>query len=81
MNSLVLSLLYGCESIQLSHPYIGKIIPLTILIFVNKVMSLLLNMLSSFVSFPSKEQASFNLMGALIAQLEKNLPVLQETQV
>ena len=44
-------------------------------------MSLLLNMLSSFVSFPSKEQASFNLMGALIAQLEKNLPVLQETQV
>ena len=49
--------------------------------FVNKMMSLLLNMLSSFVSFPSKEQASFNLMGALIAQLEKNLPVLQETRV
>ena len=55
INSPALSLLYGCESIQLSHPYIGKIIPLTILIFVNKVMSLLLNTLSRFVGFSSKE--------------------------
>ena len=37
--------------VQLSHPYMtaGKIIALTIRTFVNKVMSLLFNMLSSFV--------------------------------
>ena len=37
--------------VQLSHPYMttGKTIALTIWTFVNKVMSLLINMLSSFV--------------------------------
>ena len=37
--------------VQLSHPYIttGKIIALTIWTFVGKVMSLLFNMLSSFI--------------------------------
>ena len=39
--------------VQLSHPYMttGKIIALTIWTFVSKVMSLLFNMLSTFV-FP-----------------------------
>ena len=32
---------------------------------VSKVMSLLLNMLSRVVSFPSKEQVSFNFMAAV----------------
>ena len=37
--------------VQLSHPYVttGKTIALTIWIFVSKMMSLLFNMLSSFV--------------------------------
>ena len=53
--------------VQLSHPYItaGKTIALTRRTFVGKVMSLLLNMLSRFVSFSSKEQASFNFMAAI----------------
>ena len=48
--------------VQLSHPYIttGKTIALTIWTFVGKVMSLLFNTLSRFVSFYSKEQASSN---------------------
>ena len=47
--------------VQLSHPYVttGKTIALTRQTFVGKVMSLLFNMLSRFVSFPSKEQAFF----------------------
>ena len=47
--------------VQLSHPYItnGKTIALIIWTFVSKVMSLLFNMLSS------KEQVSFNFMGAV----------------
>ena len=47
--------------VQLSHPYVttGKAIALTRWTFVGKVMSLLFNMLSRFVSFPSKEQAFF----------------------
>ena len=46
--------------IQLSHPYVttGKTTALTICNFVDKVLSLLFNMLSSFVSFSSKQQAS-----------------------
>ena len=50
--------------IQLSHPYMttGKTIALTRWTFVDKVMSLLLNMLSRF---SSKEQASFNFMAAV----------------
>ena len=53
--------------VQLSHPYMttGKTIPLTRQTFVGKVMSLLLNMLSRLVIFPSKEQASFNFMAAV----------------
>ena len=46
--------------VQLSHPYmtIGKTTALTIWTFVGKVMSLLFDMWSRFVSFPSKEQVS-----------------------
>ena len=54
--------------VQLSHPYMttGKIIALTTRTFVGKVMSLLLNTLSSVCdSFSSKEQASFNFMAAV----------------
>ena len=53
---------------QLSHPYMttGKTIALTIRTFVGKVMSLLFNMLSRFVTDkPSKEQVSFNFMTAI----------------
>ena len=48
--------------VQLSHPYMttGKTIALTRRAFVSRVMSMLFNMLSRFVSFSSKEQASFN---------------------
>ena len=50
--------------VQLSHPYMttGKTIALTRLSFVDKVMSLLFNRLSSF---SSKEQASFNFMASV----------------
>ena len=50
--------------VQLSHPYMttGKAIALTIWIFVSKVMSLLFSTLSRFHNFPSKEQASLNVM-------------------
>ena len=53
---------------QLSHPYkaTGKIITLTIWIFVSKVMSLLFNTLSR---------------ASLIVQSVENLPAMQETQV
>ena len=49
---------------QLSHPEMttGKNIALTIWTFVSKVMSLLFNTLSSFVT---EEQASFNLMATV----------------
>ena len=48
--------------VQLSHPYIttGKTITLTRRTFVDKIKSLLLNMLSRLVIVFSKEQASFN---------------------
>ena len=48
-------------TVQLSHPYMttGKTIALTRWTFVGKVMSLLLNMLST------KEQVSFNIMAAV----------------
>ena len=44
-------------TVQLSHPYMttGKTIALTRWTFVGKVMSLLLNMLSRLIIFPSKE--------------------------
>ena len=50
--------------IQLSDLYMttGKIIALTIQTSVNKVMSLLFNMLASF---SSKEKASFNFVAAV----------------
>ena len=56
--------------VQLSHPYLttGKIIALTRWTSVGKVMSLLVNMLTSILkvghSFSSKKQASFNFMAA-----------------
>ena len=55
-------------TVQLSHPYMttGKTIALTRQAFIGKVMSLLFNMLSRLViSFPSKEQVSFNFMAAI----------------
>ena len=54
--------------VQLSHPYMttGKTIALTRRTFVDKVISLLFNMLSRFAhSFSSKEQASFNFLAAV----------------
>ena len=52
---------------QLSHVYMttGKTIALTIRNFVGQVMSLLFNMLSKFVSFPSKQQTTFNFIAAV----------------
>ena len=51
--------------VQISHPYMTtrKAIVLAIWTFVSKVTCLLFNMLS--LSFPSKEQASFNFMAAV----------------
>ena len=54
--------------VQLSHPYLTtrKTIALMIWAFAGKVMSMLFNMLSIFChSFSSKEQVSFNFMGAV----------------
>ena len=54
--------------VQLSHPYMttGKTIALIRQTFVDKVMSLLFNMLSRLViTFSSKEQASFNFMATV----------------
>ena len=50
-----------------SHTYMttGKTITLTIWTFVGKVMSLVINVLSSCYSFSSKEQASFTFMAAM----------------
>ena len=52
---------------QLSHLYMTteKTIALTVWTFVSKVISLLFNTLSKFVSFPSQVQASFNFMAAV----------------
>ena len=54
-------------TVQLLLPYMttGKTIALTRRTFVDKVMSLLLNMLSVGHSFSPKEQASFNFMTAV----------------
>ena len=62
INFSALSLL-----VQISHPYMttGKTIVLTIWTFVCKVMSLLFNMLSRFVSFSSKEKTSVNFVTAV----------------
>ena len=54
--------------VQLSHPYMttGKTIALTRWTFVDKVMSLLFNMLSTLViNFLPKEQVSFNFVAAV----------------
>ena len=58
--------------VQHSHPYMttGKAIPLTRRTFVNKVMSLLFNMLSRFV-----------IQAAWVAQMVKHLPTVEETRV
>ena len=61
--------------VQLSHPYLttGKAIALTRRTFVDKVMSLLFNMLSRLIitflprkEFPSKWKVSFHFMAAII---------------
>ena len=54
--------------VQLSHSYMttGKTIALTIQTFVSKVMSLLFNTLFRFIMFPSKKQAYFNFMAAVM---------------
>ena len=68
-HSLKASILWhsACLMVQHSHPYTttGKTIALTRWTFVGKVMSLLFYMLSSFVNFSSKEQASSNFMVAV----------------
>ena len=66
-HSLKVSILWCSAFFMISHPYMttGQIITLTIRTFVSKVMSLLFNMLSRFVSFSSKKQASFNSMAAV----------------
>ena len=53
--------------VQLSHPHVttGKTIALTRWTFVDKVMSLLFICCLVGHNFPSKEQASFNLMAAI----------------
>ena len=54
-------------TVQLSHPHMttGKTIALTRWAFVGKVMSLLFNMLSRFVSSPSKQQVFFTFMATV----------------
>ena len=53
--------------VQLSHLYMttGKATALTRWTFLGKVMSLLFNMLSTFVSFLFKKQAPFNFIAAI----------------
>ena len=62
-NSSALSFLYSPT--LTSYMTTGKTIALTRRTFVGKVISLLSNMLSRFVSFSSKEQISFNFMAAV----------------
>ena len=53
-------------TVQISHPYIKKTIALTRRTFVDKVMSLLFNMLSRLViTFLPRKIASFNVMAAI----------------
>ena len=62
----------GFFTVQTSHLYMttGKTIALTSWTFVSKVMSLLFNMVSNYVghNLPSKEQAYFNFMAAVILE-------------
>ena len=53
--------------VQFSHPYMtnGRTTALTIRTFVGQMRSLLFSILSRFVSFPFKQQVSFNSMAAL----------------
>ena len=64
INSSALSLLYG-PTLTSIHEYWKKTIALTIWTFVGKLMSLLFNMLSRFVSSPSKQQVSFTSIAAI----------------
>ena len=60
--------IFQIQIFQISHPYMttGKTIALTRQTFVSKVMSLLFNMLSRFVTPPPlKEQTSFNFMATV----------------
>ena len=66
INSLVLNLLYGPTHITVDlYITTGKTIALTIWTFAGKVLSLLFNTLSRFVSFYSKEQASSSFVAAV----------------
>ena len=66
INSLVLNLLYGPTHITVDlYITTGKTTALTIWTFAGKVLSLLFNTLSRFVSFYSKEQASSNFVAAV----------------
>ena len=63
---MALSLLYGPTLTSIFLMLTGKTITLAIQTFVSKVMSLLFNMVSTFVTFfSSKEQTSFNFMAAV----------------
>ena len=65
--SILLHSAFSFLTVQLSPPYMttGKTIALTRWMFVGKVMSLLLNMLSRLAMFPSKEKEFFNFMAAV----------------
>ena len=62
--------------VQLSHLYMttGKTIALTRQTFVDKVMSLLFNILSRLVGTSSKEQGSFNFMAAVYICIDFGAP-------
>ena len=61
ISSSAFSSFYG-PGLTSVHDY-WETVPLTVRALVGKLMFLLFNMLSRFVSFPSKEQASFNFSG------------------
>ena len=69
--------------VQLSHSYMttGKTIALTRLSFFDKVMSLLFNMLSRFVNFSNKDQASFHFMVAVTVCSDFEAPKIKSATV
>ena len=79
INSSALSFLYSPT--LTSYMTTGKTIALTRRTFVGKVISLLSNMLSRFVSFSSKEQISFNFMAAVTICSDFGAPKIQSVTV
>ena len=75
INSLVLSFLYGPTLTFI------QTIALTRWTFFGKVMSLLFNMLSRFVNFSSKDQASFHFMVAVTVCSDFEAPKIKSATV